>query len=94
VEIISRCIDNINSFCKSFGVMVGIHGKLTKANKLIQEGDKIVNDERVTSVDRLDTKLSNITKLTSELINSRKEQFFKEANLIYPASTKTYSHFS
>lgn len=68
--------------------MVGIHGKLSKANELIEEGEKIVNEERVTSVDKLDTKLVNITRLTTDLINSKKELFFKEANFIYSPDRK------
>lgn len=95
MTIISKCIDNINSFYKSFGVMVGLHGKLSKANEILEEGDRIVNAERYTSVDRLDSKLSNITRLASSLIASRKEQFFKEAHLLYPPSPgKRRTHVS
>lgn len=76
-------MSNVAEFTKAFNIMISLHGKMKKALDIIDDGsDKIgLYEDSTTGI--ISEEFKQIVKVTSDLINSRRVQFFTESNMIY-----------
>lgn len=85
-DILAKCIDNVNSFSKSFNVMVGLHDRMGNALGILDEGERAVGFETKSVGKQLNDQFTQITMLVKELVDSKRGQFLKESNVIYSAA--------
>jgi len=74
----AKCIDNVNSFSKSFKVMLGLHNGLGNTLEILDEGEKEIGNETKCVGKHLNDQFIHITKLMGDLITSKKTQFLSE----------------
>jgi len=76
-------MSNIAEFTKAFNLMIALHGKIRKALEIIDDGSDKIGLYEDSIIGFISEEFKQITKVTSDLINSKKIQFFAESNIIH-----------
>jgi len=78
--MIAKCVGNTQEFTKAYNVMIGLRITMKKISQILSS-ELILSDESINAQIKDDFK--EIIRITAELLNSRKLQFFNESKGVY-----------
>ncbi len=95
-HVLGNSILNADSFNSAFNILAGLHSQVEKADKIVVEGEQVINLKRnlqKMNVEgsmgkQLNHQVVQINRLLSDLIHSKKHQFFKETSAYYSTAKR------